>query len=276
MAEVSRAAAALPKPAIYPGCNDDEFSNALSSDGVDVNCLPTEPVSLESESEARVNSEHVIPILRNVENATVLQLYTKFVIHVEISIPPIAYRNIRNTQSNIDPFDEMAITPADIRNSFEFSTTMLFPWRVADRSSISLFTGEITERRLPKVPLRLGNSIELANALSTSAFLNALQLPITVAFLRSNTDIVSTYFFGGSGTAQIRLIGCESSVLGEVEPSTPPAEVIIERITEFRNSLSAYEPTDEALQSQQSSCSSTLIINTITSYRGRTQISIKN
>jgi len=118
----------------------------------------------------------------------------------------------------------MAITPraADIRNSFEFSSTVLFPWRVADRSTTSLFTGKITERHLPKVPLRLGNSIELANAVRTSAFLNALQLPITVTFLRSNTDIVSTYFFEGSGTAQIRFIGYESSILDEVEPSTPP------------------------------------------------------
>jgi len=154
----------------------------------------------------------------------------------------------------------MAITPraADIRNSFEFSMTVLFPWRDADRSSTSLFTGEIAERHLPKVPLRLGNSIELANALRTSAFLKVLQLPMTVAFLRSNTNIVSTYFFGGSGTAQVRLIGCQSSILGEVKPSTPPTEVIIEPITEFRNSLSAFEPTDEALQSQQSSCTSTL------------------
>ncbi|CAH1707434.1 unnamed protein product [Aphis gossypii] len=154
----------------------------------------------------------------------------------------------------------MAITPlaTDIRNSFEFLMTVLFPWRVADRSSTSLFTGEITERHSPKVPLRLGNTTELANALRTSAFLNALQLPMTVTFLRSNTNIVSAYFFGGSGTAQIRLIGCESSILGEVEPSTPPTEVIIERITEFRNSLSAFKPTDEAVQSQESSCTSTI------------------
>jgi len=93
MAEVSRAVAALPKPAIYPGCNDDKFSNTLSSDGVDVNCLPTESVSSESESEAHVNSELVTPILRNVENATVL-----------VIIEPIT--EFRNSMSAYEPTDE--------------------------------------------------------------------------------------------------------------------------------------------------------------------------
>ncbi|KAF0760735.1 hypothetical protein FWK35_00027009 [Aphis craccivora] len=98
--------------------------------------------------------------------------------------------------------------------------------RVADKSSTSLFTCEITESHLPRIPLCLGNSIKLANALHK--------------------------FFGGSGTAQIKFLGCESSILDEVEP---PTEIIMERITD---SLLAYEPMDEALQSQQSTCTSTL------------------
>ncbi|CAH1710086.1 unnamed protein product [Aphis gossypii] len=135
--------------------------------------------------------------------------------------------------------------------------TVLFPWRDTDTST-SLFIGEITKRHLPKVPLRLENLTELANALRTSAFLNALQLPTTVIFLQRNTDIVSTYFFGGSGSTQIRVIGCESSILGQIEPLTLPTEEIIERVIEFRDSLSVYEPTDEVLKSQESSYKSTL------------------
>ncbi|KAF0774085.1 Uncharacterized protein FWK35_00008203 [Aphis craccivora] len=247
IAEGSRVAAVLPMPAIYSECNIDESSNTLSSDGVNVDYLPTESVCSESEPEARVNAELIIPILRRVGNVTVLQLYTESVIRVEIFIQPIIYRDISMTQSNIDLFDEMPITPraADISTSLKFSMTVVFPWRVADQSSTSLFTGEITERHLPKIPLCLGNSIELANALRATAFLNALKLHMTVTFLRR------------SGTVQIRVLGCESSILGEVERLTPPAEIIIERLTEFRNSSSAYEPTDEA-QSQQSSCMSTL------------------
>jgi len=54
----------------------------------------------------------------------------------------------------------------------------------------------------------------------------------------------------------MRVLGCENSFLGEVKPLTPPTEMIIEQITEFSNSLQAYEPVDE-VQSQQSSCTST-------------------
>ncbi|KAF0770258.1 Uncharacterized protein FWK35_00034085 [Aphis craccivora] len=260
IAELSRVPAVLPIPAIYSGYNVDESSDTLSSDGVNVNCHSTESVCLESKSEARGKAELNIPILRQIENVTVLKLYTKYLIQVEILIPTITFRNIRMTPSNIDLFDEMPITPraVDIRTSLKFSMTVLFPWRVEDKSSTSLFSGEITESHLPRIPLCLGNSIELASALRASDFLNALKLPITVTFLWRNTDIVSTYFFGGSGPVQIRCLGCESSILGEVEPSTPPTEIIMERITEFRNSLSAYQPTGEALQSQQSSCTSTL------------------
>jgi len=258
IAEASRVAAVLPI-AICSGCNVDESSNTLPSDGVNVNCLPTKSVCPESESEVRVNAELIIPILRHVENVTALQLYTKSVIHVEIFIPSITYRNIHITQSNIDLFDEIPITPrtANIRTSLKFSMTVLFPWRVADKSSTSMFVGEITKSHLPKIPLCLGNSIELANALRASAIRNALKLPMTVTFLRCNTDIWSTSFFGGSSTAQIKVLGCESSILGEVERLTPPTEIIIERITEFRNSLPAYERRDE-VQSQQSSCTSTI------------------
>ncbi|KAF0752547.1 Uncharacterized protein FWK35_00036571, partial [Aphis craccivora] len=227
-----------------------------------VNCHPTESDCSESESEPLSKAELIVPVLRHIENVTVPKLYTTSVIQVEIFIPAIIFRNIRTTSSNIDLIDEMPINPraADIRRSFvlKFSMTVLFPWRVEDKSSTSLFSGQITESHLPRIPLCLGNSVELANALRASAFLNALKLPMTVSFLRRDTDIVSTYFFGGSGSVQIRLLGCESSILGEVEPSTPPTEIIMEPITEFRNSLSAYEPTDEALQSQQSSCTSTL------------------
>ncbi|KAF0769923.1 Uncharacterized protein FWK35_00002696 [Aphis craccivora] len=257
LAEVSRAAAVLPIPVICPESNVDESSNILSSDEVNVNCLPTESVCSESESEPHVNSEFIVPILRHVENVTILQLYTKSVIHVEISIPQITYRNIRMTQNNFDLFDEMPnYTPraAAIRTSLKFSMTVLFPWRVADNSSTSLFVGEITESNLPKIPFCLGNSIELANALRASAVRNSLRLPMAVTFLRRNTDIVLTSFFDGNSTAQIRVLGCESSFLGEVEPLTPPTEIIIEQITEFRNS---YEPVDE-VQSQQSSCNSTV------------------
>jgi len=259
IAEASRAATVIPMSAIFSGCNVDESSNALSSDGVNVNCVPTESVCPESESEAHENAELITSILRPVENVTVLQPYTKYVIHVEILIPPIAYRNIRMMPSIIDVFDEMPITPraADIRTSIKFSITVLFPWHVADKSSTSLFIGEITESHLPKIPLRLGNSIELANALHESAIRNALRLPMMVNFLRSNTDIVSMSFLEGSSTAQLRVLGCDSSIFGEVELLTSPNEITIERITEFRNLLPAYEPTDEA-QSQQSSCTSTL------------------
>ncbi|KAF0725784.1 Uncharacterized protein FWK35_00038782 [Aphis craccivora] len=257
--EASRAADELSMSAIFSGSNVNESSNTLSSDEVNVNRLPTESVCSESESEARVNAELIIPILRHVENVTVLQLYTKSVIHVEILIPPITYRNIRMTQNNADLFYEMPITPraADIRTSLKFSMTVLFSWRVADKSLTSLFVSEITESHLLKIPLCLGNSIELANALQASAIRNALKLPMTVTFLRRNTDIVSTSFFGGSSIAQIRVLGCESSILGEVEKITPPTKMIIERNPELRNSLPAYESADEA-QSQQSSCTSTL------------------
>jgi len=61
----------------------------------------------------------------------------------------------------------------------------------------------------------------------------------------SSTNIVSTSFFGGSSTAQIRILGCESSILGEVEPLTPITEMIIEQIMELRNSLPLYKLTDE-------------------------------
>ncbi|KAF0768165.1 Uncharacterized protein FWK35_00028525 [Aphis craccivora] len=262
IAEVSRAAAMLPIPAIHSGDSVDESSNTLSSDGVNVDCHPTESVCSESESEPLLKAELIIPIPRHIENATVPKPYTKSVIHVEIFVPAIIFRNIRMTSSDTDLFDGMPVNPraADIRNySLKFSMTVYFPWRVEDKqSSTSLFSGEITESRLPRIPLCLGNSTELANALRASAFLNALKLPMTVTFLRRNTDIVSTYFFGGSGSVQIRFLGCESSILGQVEPSTPPTEIIMERTTEFRDSLSAYEPTDEALQSEQSSCTSTL------------------
>ncbi|KAF0763960.1 Uncharacterized protein FWK35_00025552 [Aphis craccivora] len=236
IAEASRVAAVLPMSAICSGCNVDGSSNTSSSDGVNVNYLPAESACSESEPEARVNAERIIPILRHVENVTVLQLYTKSVIHVEILIPPITYLNIRMTQSNIDPFDEMPVTPraADVRTPLKFSMTVLFPWRVADKSSTSLFVGEINENHLPKIPLCLGNSTELANALRASAILNALKLPMTVTFLRCNTNIVSTSFFGGSSTAQMRVLGCDSSILGEVEPLTSSTEIIIERITEFQ------------------------------------------
>ncbi|CAH1710102.1 unnamed protein product [Aphis gossypii] len=188
---------------------------------------------------------------------TVLQLYTKYVIHVEISISPITFRDIHISPSIINSEIPSTLRAADIRNSFEFSMTVLFPWRDTDTST-SLFIGEITKRHLPTVPLRHENLTQLANALRTSAFLNALQLPMTVTFLRRNTDIVSTYFFGGSGSTQIRVIGWESSILGEIEPPTLPTEEINERVTEFSDSLSVYEPTDEALKSQESSCRSTL------------------
>jgi len=259
LAEASQAAAVLPMSAISSGSNVDESSNTLPSNDVNVNCFPTESVCSENESEPRVNAEFIIPILRHVENVTVLQLYTKSVIHVEISIPQITYRNVRMTQNNFDLFDKMPNTPraAAIHTSLKFSMTVLFPRRVADDSSTSLFVGEITESNLPKIPLCFGNSIELANALRASAIRNYLRLPMTVTFLRCNTNIVSTYFFDGSSTAQIRVLGCENSILGEVEPLTPPTEMIIEQITEFRNSLSAYEPKDE-VQSQQSSDTSTL------------------
>ncbi|KAF0753119.1 Uncharacterized protein FWK35_00027403 [Aphis craccivora] len=262
IAEVTRAAAMLPIPAIYSGHNVDESANTLPSDGVNVNCHhPTESDCSESESERRSKAELIVLILRHIENVTVPKLYTKSVIQVEIFIPAIIFRNIRTTSSNIDLIDEMPINPraADIRNSLKFSMTVLFPWRVEDKSSTSLFSGQITKSHLPRIPLCLGNSVELVNALRASAFLNALKLPMTVTFLRRDTDIVSTYFFGGSGSVQIRLLGCESSILGEVEPSsTSPTETIMEPITEFCNSLSAYEPTDEALQSQRSSCTTTL------------------
>ncbi|KAF0772474.1 Uncharacterized protein FWK35_00006579 [Aphis craccivora] len=179
IAEVSRAAAVLPIPAIYSEYDVDEPSNTLSSDGVHVNFHPTESVCSKSESEARVKAKLITPILRHIENVT-------------------------------EP------NSADIRTSLKFSMMVLFLWRVEDKSSTSLFSGEITESHLPRIPLCLGNPIELANALRASAFLNALKLPITVIFLRRNTDIVSTYFFGGSSSVQIRCLGCESSILGEV------------------------------------------------------------
>jgi len=74
---------------------------------------------------------------------------------------------------------------------------------IVDESSTLLFVGEITESNLPKIPLCLGNSMELVNALRASAIRNSLKLPMTVTFLRCTTDIVSTSFFGGSSTAQI-------------------------------------------------------------------------
>ncbi|KAF0769619.1 Uncharacterized protein FWK35_00013665 [Aphis craccivora] len=256
IAEVSGEADVLPMSAICSGSIVNEFSNTLSSGEANINnCLPMESVCSESESKTRVNAELIIPILRHVENVTVTELYTKSVIHVEIFIPPITYhRNNRMAQSNNDLFDDMPITSraADIGTSLKFSITVLFPWLVADESSTSLFVGEISESHLPIIPLCLGNAIELANALRASAIRNALKLPMTVTFVRCDTEIVSTSFFGGSSTAQIRIIGCESSIIGEVETSTPPTGIITELNPEFRNSSPAYEPTDETLQSQQS------------------------
>jgi len=195
--EASRATDVLPMSATCSGCNVVESSNTLSSDGVNVNCLPTELVCSENESEPHANAEFIVPILRHVDNVTILQLYTKSVIHVEISIPQITYRNIRMTQNNIDLFDEMPNTPraAAIRTSLKFSMTVLFPWRASDKSSTSLFVGEITESNLPKIPLRLGSSIELANALRALAVWNSLRLPMAVTFLRRNTNIVLISFF---------------------------------------------------------------------------------
>jgi len=93
---------------------------------------------------------------------------------------------------------------------WSFRQRWFFPQRIEDDSLTSMiFIGEINESNLPPVPLWLNDTWELFNALRASAIRSSLELPMTVVFLRRNSDIISTYFFGDHSTAPLTVVGPE-------------------------------------------------------------------
>jgi hypothetical protein len=95
-----------------------------------------------------------------------------------------------------------------------------------------MFIAEIDESHFPPILLKLKNASELADALRTSAIRSSLKLPMTVVFMRQHEKIISTYFFGGSSTAQIVIVDTRNLAINEVEEFRPASEMTIDEISD--------------------------------------------